>query len=202
MHVSVAFRHMDPSNAIERYAADKLEHVVGKYITGEDIDSRIVFSVEKFRHIANFTLNINGLTVKSVEKTNNMYSSVDIALDKLERQLRRFKDKIRSHKPSHRKRAFTMEVVAMPSLEEAYEELEPEFAEPEEEPTPEEEPVQVLKRETYTAPFMSTQDAIMQLELRGGQFFVFTSEATERIGIVYRLEDGKFGVIDAEPESV
>ena len=181
---------MDASPAIQQYASDKLRHVVAKYVHGEDIDSQITFSVEKFWHIVNFTININGLTVKSVEKTEDRYSSIDLALEKVERQMRRYKSKIRSHRPDNRQRNFRMQVVA------------PAEAEPPPEAAVEElvEPVQTLKAETYTAPFMKLDDAIMQLELRGAQFFVFTNEESERINIVHRRDDGNFGLIDAEPQ--
>ncbi len=182
---------MDASPAIQQYASDKLQHVVSKYVHGEDIDSQITFSVEKFWHIVNFTININGLTVKSIEKTEDMYSSVDLALEKVERQMRRYKSKIRSHRPDNRQRNFRMRVVAPSEALPAVETEAVEVAEP---------PVQTLKAETYTAPFMKVDDAIMQLELRGAQFFVFTNEESERINIVHRRDDGNFGLIDAEPQ--
>ena len=191
MLVNVSFRHMDASPAIQQYASDKLQHVVAKYVHGEDIDSQITFSVEKFWHIVNFTININGLTVKSVEKTEDMYSSIDLALEKVERQMRRYKSKIRSHRPDNRQRNFRMQVVAPSDAEAPAEPAVEELVEA---------PVQTLKAETYTAPFMKLDDAIMQLELRGAQFFVFTNEESERINIVHRRDDGNFGLIDAEPQ--
>lgn len=194
MQVNVSFRHMDVSPAVQQYASDKLQHVVSKYIQGEDIDSQITFSVEKFLHIANFTININGLTLKSVEKTEDMYSSVDLALEKVERQVRRYKSKIRKHRPDARERAFTMQVVSPP---EAEPEVEAADATVDDEPI---KPIETVKVETYTAPFMKVEAALMQLDLRGGQFFVFTNEESERINIVYRRDDGNFGLIDAEPQ--
>ena len=191
MLVNVSFRHMDASPAIQQYASDKLQHVVAKYVHGEDIDSQITFSVEKFWHIVNFTININGLTVKSVEKTEDMYSSVDLALEKVERQMRRYKSKIRSHRPDNRQRNFRMQVVAPSEADAQTENPTEAVAEP---------PVQTLKAETYTAPFMKVDDAIMQLELRGAQFFVFTNEESERVNIVHRRDDGNFGLIEAEPQ--
>ncbi|TVQ95569.1 MAG: ribosome-associated translation inhibitor RaiA [Deltaproteobacteria bacterium] len=189
MQISVSFRHMDPSPSLQRYAADKLNHVVSKYVTGEDIDSQVVFSVERFWHIANFTININGLTVKSVEKTEDMRSSVDKALDKVERQMRRYKDKIRDHKPSNgRQRQFSMGVFAVPA----------EAEEPEDDAAA--EPAQLVKRETLTAEPMTTDRAIMQLELRDAAFFVFTNEETDALSIIYRRDDGTFGLIEPESE--
>lgn len=193
MQVNIAFRHMDVSPSVQTYAADKLQHVVAKYVTGEDVESKVVFSVERYLHIANFTININGLTVKSIEKTEDMYSSIDLALEKVERQLRKYKAKIRSHRPDHRKRNFTMSVLpAVPG--------------PDSEATASEDidtwvdgPPEPIKTSTFTAPFMGVDQARVQLELRGGEFFVFTHESTERINIVYRRDDGNFGLIDPEP---
>jgi putative sigma-54 modulation protein len=182
---------MDASPAIQQYASDKLQHVVSKYVHGEDIDSQITFSVEKFWHIVNFTININGLTVKSVEKTEDMYSSIDLALEKVERQMRRYKSKIRSHRPDKRQRNFRMQVVAPAETEVQVTTRAEGLADP---------PIQTLKAETHTAPFMKLDDAIMQLELRGAQFFVFTNEGSERINIVHRRDDGNFGLIEAEPQ--
>lgn len=194
MQVSVAFRQMDTSSALQTYATRKLESVLSKHITGQNVQSQIVFSVERFWHIANFTINVNGLTVKAVEKNENMYASVDLALDRLERQLRRYKERIREHKPAERERQFTMNVLASPAVEEPAAEASEDAA-----PRVEESPMSVVKRETYTAPYLSPEEALMQLHLRDAQFFVFTHKDTERINILHRRGDGSYGLIDAEP---
>lgn len=204
MQVNVSFRHMDVSPAVQQYASDKLQHVVSKYVQGEDIDSQITFSVEKFWHIVNLTLNINGLTLKSSEKTEDMYSSIDLALEKVERQVRRYKSKIRSHRPDARDRSLSMHVVAAPT--EPAQDADATDAEPAVEEATEHveisagSGVTTLQVENLTAPFMTSEKAIMALELRDSPFFVFTNEGTERINIIYRLDDGNFGLIDAEPQ--
>lgn len=200
MQVNVAFRHMDPSAAVTRYASEKLQHVVSKYVSGMDIDSLVVFSTERFLHVANFTVNINGMTVKCVEKNEDMYAAIDLALEKIERQVKRFKTRIRNHRPDHRQRKFTLQVIAPGQTETV--EAEPEVAEEQTlngatEPaaTNGAAPIE-LRREVYQAPFMSTADAIVQLELRGGAFFVFTHADSENLCIVYRRDDGNFGLIE------
>ena len=214
MLVSVSFRHMDPSPSVEQYAADKLQHVVSKYVAGQDIDSQVVFSVERYLHIANFTININGLTVKCVEKTDNMYASIDKALEKVERQVRRYKDKIRDHKPAQgRPRAMTLNVLAIQdedadtasfapedALEEQVLEQEAGPAEAAEAaaPAPAPKGAPLLARETFTAPLMTVEDAIMHLNLRGEPFFVFTNTQGEHVNIVYRREDGYYAVLEPE----
>ena len=97
MNANVSFRHMDSSPALRDYAVGKLERVVNKYVHGT-IDASIVMSVEKIRHIANFTVQIKNLTVKGESDSEDMYSSIDIALDKIERQLRRRRGRDRAHR--------------------------------------------------------------------------------------------------------
>lgn len=196
MQVSVAFRHMDTSSALQQHATRKLESILSKHITGQNVQAQIVFSVERFWHIANFTINVNGLTVKSVEKSENMYASVDLALDRLERQLRRYKERIRSHKPSDKERMFTMNILASPTAEPAEKSID--AAAPTQEPVAE-APMSVVKQETYAAPYLSPEEALMQLHLRDAQFFVFTHRETERINILHRRGDGSYGLIDADP---
>ena len=196
MQVNVSFRHMDASPAVQQYASDKLHHVVSKYVQGEDIDSQITFSVEKYWHIVNFTININGLTLKSSEKTEDMYSSVDLALEKVERQVRRYKSKIRNHRPDARQRSLSMQVVTAIGTSDDSEDTLP-VADAGDQEIGTHESVQV---ENLTAPFMTSDNAIMALELSDAPFLVFTNESTERINIIWRREDGNFGLIDAEPQ--
>lgn len=122
MNANVSFRHMDSSPALREYAVQKLERVVGKYVHGRT-DASIVMTVEKFRHIVNFTVQIKNLTVKGDSSSEDMYSSIDLALDKIERQLRRHKDRLRDHKPSQGRRgkSFRMSVLEPPAPEEVEE---------------------------------------------------------------------------------
>ena len=191
MDVHIAFRHMDTSPALQSYTTDKLEHVLEKYVSGQDVDSRVVFSVERFWHIADFTVKVNGLTVKSHERSENMYASVDLALEKLERQMRKYKEKIHRHKPGHRNKRFTMDVI-LPNAADYGEQLEDDDAR--------EEAVRLVRRDTYDAPSMSIDGAVMQLNLREGQFYVFTNSETGRVNVVHRRDDGSYGLIDPESE--
>lgn len=211
MQVSVAFRHMDASDAVQSYASEKLQNIVKKYVQGMDVDSQVVFSVERYQHIANFTINVNGLTVKSVEKSDNMYSSIDLALDKVDRQMKRFKAKIRSHRPDARQRSFTMQVIASAEAAEAEAEAEaaadfdaaiamsvPSDTEVAGNKATGAAAITTVRREQYAAPYLSPEQAIVQLELRHAEFFVFTNEETEHISIIYKRDDGNYGLIEPE----
>ncbi len=128
MNANVTFRHMESSSSLRSYATKKLEHVCEKYVQGP-VDASIVFSVEKFWHVADFTLQIKNLTVKGSERTEDMYSSIDLALAKIEKQLRRHKDRLRDHKPSSgTARLFKMGVISTGNAE-PISDLEIEYAE-------------------------------------------------------------------------
>lgn len=225
MNTTVSFRHMDSSPALRDYATRKLERVVDKYVHGR-VDSTVVMSVEKFRHIAKFTVQIKNLTVKGDSSSEDMYSSVDLALDKIERQLRRHKDRLRSHKAhnaSDSGKSFRMSVVTPPGAEDSSyeEEFEEDYQNyPADESTPkksteevapaaaEEAPAEVVttpsgdtvavqRQQDYEAKVFSVQEAALQLDLlEDRQFFVFTNSDTQAINIIHRRADGTFGLIE------
>jgi putative sigma-54 modulation protein len=212
MNARVSFRNMDSSSSLRSYATDKLERICDKYVQGK-IDASVVMTVEKFWHIADFTLQIKNLTVKGKERTEDMYSSIDIALDKIEKQLRRHKDRLRDHQPTNGEaRRFKMGVLSPLngelSPEEEHSEFEedfelyPEPGEPSEASVAEtvvtaDGEVQLLRHQEYQAKPMSLNEAVLQLDLlEDRQFFVFTNAATESLNIVYKRDDKQVGLIE------
>jgi putative sigma-54 modulation protein len=130
-----------------------------------------------------------------------MYSSIDLALAKMERQVRRYKDRITSHKP-HKGRAakvrqavlemqhFEMaEEVMRHATEEAAEEAE--AAEPRRAPAARE-----IQSKEFKAERLSVDQAVMQMDLMHRAFLVFTNVETGDINVVYRLEDGNVGLLE------
>ena len=100
MQLSTTFRHMDASQAVREYAAEKLEKI-RKYFHKDPISAHAVFSVERgFHHVADLNITLpNGIVINAKETTEDMYSSIDLAAARIERQVRKWKDKIRDHKP-------------------------------------------------------------------------------------------------------
>ncbi len=96
MQVIVTFRHMDKSDALRDYATEKTERL-NKYLN-DPVEVHWVLSVEKIRHIADATVVANGVSIKGQESTQDMYSAIDAVADKLEKQVRRHKDKVKHHK--------------------------------------------------------------------------------------------------------
>ena len=182
MQITTTFRHMEPSEALKSYAEEKLERVK-KYID-EPVVVQVFLTVEKIRHSAEVTITAKGITIKAAEETNDMYASVDAVSDKIERQLRRFKERIKAHKPSSdtRERQVQKSIVEAQNIEES-----------------DSAPV-VIKTKSFSMKPMSVEEAVMQMELLHKDFLVYTEASTENINVVYRRKDGNYGLI--APENV
>jgi putative sigma-54 modulation protein len=185
MQITTTFRHMEPSDALKSYAEEKLERVK-KYID-EPIVVQVFLTVEKIRHAAEVTINAKGITIKAAEESNDMYASLDAVVDKIERQLRRFKERIKAHKPGEgRARTVQKSVLEAKSVIEARGEEQPKAA-----------PV-IIKTKSFTMKPMSVEEAVMQMELLHKDFLVYTEAKTESIHVVYRRKDGNYGLIAPE----
>src|SRR5215470_8351927 len=100
MQLSTTFRHMDASQAVREYAAEKLDKI-RRYFNKDPISAHAVFAVERgFNHVADIHITLpNGIVINAKEVTEDMYSSIDLAAARIERQVRKWKEKIRDHKP-------------------------------------------------------------------------------------------------------
>lgn len=178
MNVTTTFRHMEQSEALKTYAEEKLERVT-KYID-EPVTAQVYFTVEKIRHIVEIVINGRGITTKASEATSDMYAAVDMVLDKIERQLKRYKEKLKDHKPGAGSgRTVSKKILQAESLE----------AQP--------EPVVITTR-TETAKPMTVEEAVMQMDLLHKDFLVFSDARSGEINVLYRRKDGNFGLIEPQ----
>lgn len=180
MQIAVTFRHMEVSEALRAYVEEKISRVK-KYID-EPIDAQAVLSVEKkIRHSAEVTLVAKGITIKGSDETNDMYAAIDGMVDKIERQLKRYKEKIKRHKPvSERVRQVEKTVFAADSIDEG---------------SP--EPI-VIRSQSFSVKPLSVEEAVMQMDLLNKTFLVFSDATTNEISVVYRRKDGNYGLIVPE----
>jgi len=96
MHITVTFRHLDASDALRKHAEEKSERLQ-KYLI-EPIEIHWVLSVEKIRHIADVTIVAGGVSLKAQEETHDMYPAIDMAASKIEKQVRKHKERLKDHK--------------------------------------------------------------------------------------------------------
>ncbi len=191
MKFSVTFRKMDPTDAIKQYAEEKVKKI--KRFFPDPINANVVLALERYQHRADVTITLhNGLVLKGSNISDDMYSSIDLAMTKIEKQVRRYKDKIRSHKPATGPQIpFRVDVIEEDL--ETHAAPEPEIPERE---TAAELMSKVIRSDEHTAQPMSVEEAVMQLNLMNNAFLVFTNSANQAINVIYRRNDGNYGLID------
>jgi putative sigma-54 modulation protein len=171
---------MEQSEALKAYAEEKLDRVV-KYIDNP-ISVQVYFAVEKkIRHIVEIVITAKGVNTKASEATNDMYAAVDAVIDKIERQLVRYKEKIKAHKPNgdEHGRQLSKKIFEADSIEATTGSV-------------------VIKTTTETAKPMSVEEAVMQMDLLHKDFIVFTDADSSEINVLYRRKDGNFGLIEPQ----
>lgn len=200
MHLSFTFRSTETNDALKDYAREKLDRI-HKYFP-EPIKVHVVYSQQRgYLHAADIQITLpNGLVVKGVEASDDFFSAVDLVMAKIERQLRRYKDRIRDHKPqTGPQRSLTHRVFSDDGHRTAAE--KPAAKEPAvgqaaaPVPVPMAKP-QVIKEEKFIAEPMSVDEAVMRMNLLHESFLCFNNIETHQINVVYRRDDGTYGLIE------
>lgn len=177
MHINITFRHVEPSDALKDYVAEKIERL--KKYFDRVVEGHVVLSQEKIRYMAEITLSVNGIRMNAKHEGTDFHSAIDTVISRIERQLKRHKEKIKSHKPmSNRERRTMREQIF------EYESFE------REEPT-------VLQTEHYTTHHKSIDEAVMEIDLAEKDFLVFTDN-DDKVKVVYKRDDGHYGLIEPE----
>jgi putative sigma-54 modulation protein len=195
MQTNFKFRHMKSSDALRDYADERLEKI--KRYFSDPIEVRGAFSIEKLLHTARFDVTLrNGLQLHAAESTENMYSSIDMALAKMERQVRRYKDRITDHKKNVGRGAkVRMSVIAGEGPSEAAVNEATRETEPEPDVIP-----NIVHKKEFKAERLSVQQAIMQMNLLNNVFLVFVNADTGQVNVVYHRDDGSYGLIEADTQ--
>ena len=185
MQVNITFRNMFATEALRNHVTDKLSRVVDKYLD-KVTEAHVTLSLERYLHHADINLHAGHFHVRGKEKSEDMYASIDIACDKIERQLKKYKDRLKNHRPAH--------VHAREPVRVRYEV----FSAREEEMglTPE-----VIRSDEFLAKPMSVEEALMQMDLLNNDFLVFTRPDSRDVNVVYRRKDGGYGLIQAGTET-
>jgi putative sigma-54 modulation protein len=174
MQTSVTFKNIDPSDHLKSYVKDKLNRF-DKYLDNP-AEASVVLSVEKFRHIAEINIIGDRLNINGKEETNNdMYSAIDIALNKLEKQIKKNKQKSRERRNNSK-----ASIKKMTAIHETHVE--------------EEVPLEISVKNIEYKP-MDVEEAVMQMDLVDDNFLVFTNAKTDKINVLYRRNDGHYGLI-------
>lgn len=145
----------------------------------ENTEVRTVLSVQKNNHIAEITIPFKGIIFRAEEVSDDMYVSIDRVVDKIEKQILKHKAKLKNRFGANESIRFEIPLV--------YEEAKGEE---------EEGSFEIVKTKRFPIKPMSPEEAILQMNLLGHNFFVFTNADTDTINVVYKRKDGKYGLIE------
>lgn len=175
MKISVTLRNTEGEDWQKEYVAERLKKLK-KYID-HPVEARVILSVEKFRNTAEINLAANGLSINGREEEKDMHLAIDNAIEKIERQLKKRKEKVRGFKtvPS-RSGEFGAETHADEGEEAA--------------------DTKVVETRKMVLKPMSIDDAVLEMETTKNRFVIYRDSSTENINVIFRREDGKFALWD------
>ncbi len=168
MNIIVNGRHLEVTPALRQYAEDKIGRFT-KYISNIS-EAIVTVSVEKHRQKAEVLLKVNGYMIQAEGATGDVYSAIDGVVEKLEKQVVKYKEKLSDHRKGDKK---TVAHAAEPVRE-----------------------GRILKHKKFDMKPMTPDDAVEQMDMLGKDFFVFTNLSSGEMNVVYLRKDGNYGLIE------
>jgi putative sigma-54 modulation protein len=176
MRIILSGKNLEITDALRDQVNKKVKKLERYF--NEETEIQVTMTVENYRHIVEVTIPFNGVVIRAEESTDDMYASIDKVLDKLERQIHKHRTKLEKKMKSgafkYEKPLFSSEIVV------------------------DEEVPNVVKIKRFAVKPMSVEEAILQMDLLGHDFFVFTNAKTDKVNVLYARKDGNYGLIEPE----
>lgn len=177
MAITVRGKNIEITPALRDYVEKRIGKITKYFDTLGEIT--VVLTVSKGRHIVEVTVPVNGMVLRGEEATADMYTSIDLVIEKLEKQIEKYKTKLAR---KFRHGVFKADIpTAVPAASEA-----------------EAEEFKVVRTKRFAMKPSTVEEAIMQMNLVNHDFYVFTNAETEQVNVVYRRKDGHYGLIEPE----
>lgn len=175
MNIHITVKNIELTDAIKSYVEKKVAKV--KRYFDQVIDVNVVLDVHKNVHLAEVLVNAKGVFLKGAEKSEDLYASIDLAVDKIDRQLVKYKSKLKNKKLIDKKfeQPLRLDVYNVDSLDA-------------------DDPVSIITKDIPVKP-MDVEEAVMQMDLLNKNFFVFRNAKSSEVNVVYKRDDGNIGLI-------
>ena len=173
MQIRLKGKNVEISDALEEYTRKKANKI-NKFFH-KPIEADITLSIERGKHIVDITIQVSGLLLRGEAKSDDMYHSIDAAIDKIERQIEKYKTKI------NKKIKNDDNYVIETNLQND-EEFQP----------------HIVRSKKIPIKPMNVEEAVMQMDLLGHDFFVFSNAETEEVNVIYRRKDGNYALLEPE----
>ena len=176
MKMHVTGRQIEVTDALQRALEKKLGKLDKYFQQGGPVEANVTLEVQRGYHIVEVTLFIGGMILRSEDSTNDMYATIDSVVDKLERQIHKYKTRVNR---KMRDQGNTPPFIS-------------------EDDTEDDDSLKVVRTKRFAIKPMNVEEAILQMELLGHSFFVFRHSDTEEVNVLYKRKDGNFGLIDPQ----
>ena len=173
MEVLVRGNKIDITDAMKDYVKEKLAKL-DKYTLDDDIKATVLVKVRNYTQKVEVTIPLKTLILRAEEESEDFYSAVDLVVNKLERQIRKNKTKLKKKEKSGVKEFNIDDIIDLSDEKE------------------------VVKRKKIEIKPMNLDEAILQMELLGHNFYMYKDSELDRVALVYKRHDGGYGVIEEE----
>lgn len=163
------------TDAIKDYITEKIDKLNKYFDEPDEITANILIKVKGYNQTIEVTIPTTSFTIRNEESAEDLYAAIDSVVDKIERQIRKNKTKINKISKN-----------ALKKLNLMYQEEE------------KEEDTKIVRRKALNTKPMSEEEAILQMEMLGHDFFIFKDSNTSNISILYKRKDNNYGVIETE----
>jgi len=174
MKISVTFRSSEGEKWQKDYAEERIRKL-NKYVDAP-AEAHIILSMEKFRNFVEINMSANGWNVNAKDKAKDMHMAIDSCIEKIEKQLKKQKEKIREHKPKSIRR----------DMEKADEDAE----------TGDPATSMIAETRRIVLKPMSLDEAVMEIKETKAHFIIYRDSSSERVSLVYRRDDGNYALIE------
>ena len=172
MAITVRGKNLDITPALKDYVEKRVKKVTKYFDKTGDIT--VILKVEKGRHQVEVTVPVNGILLRGEESTSDMYASIDQVMEKIEKQIEKYKTKLEKKFRGGGFRADVASTVVMAEAEDS----------------------ELVRTKKFAVKPMDAEEAILQMNLLNHDFFMFLNIETEQVNVVYRRKDGHFGLIE------
>ncbi|MBW5448456.1 ribosome-associated translation inhibitor RaiA [Cohnella sp. CFH 77786] len=183
MKYNIRGQRMEVTDALRDYVEKKLGRLERYFEATPQSDVQVTLAVTKGQHAIEVTIPLPGVLLRAEEKREDMYASVDFVVDKLERQIRKHKTKVnRKFRHTTTARLFKEEATGTNGVTTLVHDDEDEL--------------ELVRTKRFAMKPMDVEEAILQMNMVGHNFYVFSNSDTKEVNVVYRRSDGKYGLIE------
>ncbi|ACX68064.1 ribosome-associated translation inhibitor RaiA [Paenibacillus lautus] len=188
MQFTIRGQQIEVTDALKDYVDKKLSRLDKYFDAPPTSEGYVTLSVIRGLHTVEVTIPLTGVVLRAEDRSDDMYASIDAVVDKLERQIRKHKTKLnRKIKQEGGLKTLIAENGAAATSQVDAEQVEYD-----------EDEYEVVRTKRFTMKPMDVEEAILQMNMVGHNFFVFSNIDTQEVNVVYKRDDGKYGLIERD----